>query len=200
MTVPARADRTAMTVEAFLDWPGDGSGRKFQLIDGVPRAMAPASMDHGVIQGNVYFAIESHLRANKMPCRTAPEGPVVPPLKSRKNARAPDVVVTCTPPSTSRVADDPLLIVEILSPSNVDETWESIRAMAALRSLREIVVVESERVGIEVYRRTSEGDWPTEPEVVTAGGTVHFASIGLDVPVADVYRMTLLAAQAAAAP
>jgi hypothetical protein len=24
-----------MTVAEFLDWPGDGSGRKFQLVDGV---------------------------------------------------------------------------------------------------------------------------------------------------------------------
>ena len=23
-----------MTVEEFLDWPGDGSGKKFELVDG----------------------------------------------------------------------------------------------------------------------------------------------------------------------
>ena len=42
-----------MTVEEFLDWPGDGSERKFQLIEGEPVAMAPASVTHGIIQANV---------------------------------------------------------------------------------------------------------------------------------------------------
>lgn len=189
----SRQGLRTMTVEEFLDWPGDGSGRKFQLIDGEPRAMAPASMDHGVIQLKIGRAIDAHLEARGMPCRTATEGPVIPPLKSRKNARAPDVVVTCTPPSTSRVADAPLLIVEVLSPSNEDESWDTIRSLAGLRSLQEILVVWSTRVEAEVYRRTAEGDWPTEPDTVGAGGTIRLSSIGLELPIADVYRMTLLA-------
>ncbi|NJO56528.1 MAG: Uma2 family endonuclease [Rhodospirillales bacterium] len=202
MTAARRQDAQvpAMTVEAFLDWPGDGTGRKFELVDGVPRAMAPASMDHGVIRGNVVTAFNNHFRGADMRCRAATEGPVVPPFKSRINAWAPDVVVTCTPPSTSRVADEPLLIVKLLSPSNEDETWACIRALAGLRSLQEIVAVWSTRVEAEVYRRTPAGDWPTEPETIGPGGIVHLASIGLHLPIAEVYRMTLLAEAAGGAP
>jgi hypothetical protein len=36
-----------MTVADFLDWPGDGTGRKFQLVDGEVRAMSPGSVTHG---------------------------------------------------------------------------------------------------------------------------------------------------------
>jgi Putative restriction endonuclease len=39
------------TVADFLAWPGDGTGRKFQLVDGEVRAMSPASAVHSVIQG-----------------------------------------------------------------------------------------------------------------------------------------------------
>ena len=39
-----------MTVADFLDWPGDGSGRKYQLVDGELRAMSPGSATHGTIQ------------------------------------------------------------------------------------------------------------------------------------------------------
>ena len=39
-----------MTVADFLDWPGDGSGRKFQLVDGELRGMSPGSATHGTIQ------------------------------------------------------------------------------------------------------------------------------------------------------
>jgi hypothetical protein len=38
---------SAMTVADFLDWPGDGTGRKFQLVDGALRAMSPGSATHG---------------------------------------------------------------------------------------------------------------------------------------------------------
>ena len=37
-----------MTVAEFLDWPGDGSGRRYELVDGEPRAEAPASTIHGI--------------------------------------------------------------------------------------------------------------------------------------------------------
>ena len=54
---------TRMTVAEFLDWPGDGSRRKFQLIDGDPRAMAPASITHGIIQANFARLSGNHLTA-----------------------------------------------------------------------------------------------------------------------------------------
>ena len=43
-----------MTVAAFLAWdPGDRSGRLWQLRDGVPEAMAPATEAHGAIQAEL---------------------------------------------------------------------------------------------------------------------------------------------------
>jgi hypothetical protein len=37
-----------MTVDEFLEWPGDSSGQKFELIDGEPRATAPAGVAYGI--------------------------------------------------------------------------------------------------------------------------------------------------------
>ena len=43
-----------MTVAEFLDWdPRDAHGRRWQLIDGVPVAMAPAADRHGSIQSEL---------------------------------------------------------------------------------------------------------------------------------------------------
>ena len=36
-----------MTVDEFIGWAGDG---RWELVDGEPRAMAPASATHGIIQ------------------------------------------------------------------------------------------------------------------------------------------------------
>jgi Uma2 family endonuclease len=53
MTALPKLVPSRMTVEEFLDWPGDGSGKKFELVDGEPRALAPASGTHGRIQATL---------------------------------------------------------------------------------------------------------------------------------------------------
>jgi Uma2 family endonuclease len=58
-----------MTVDEFLDWPGDGSAQKFELIDGELRAIAPASVSHGIIQANVAGILRSHLIGKSPLCR-----------------------------------------------------------------------------------------------------------------------------------
>ncbi|MGE0699446.1 MAG: Uma2 family endonuclease [Hyphomicrobiaceae bacterium] len=182
-----------MTVEEFFAWGGGGHAGKLELVDGVVRAMAPASATHALMQGNIVAAIHAHLRASGGRCRVAPEAPVRPALGHGINARVPDIAVTCAPPSTSRTFDEPILIIEVMSPSNDDDTWESIRALAPLPTLREIVVVQSERIGIEVYRKGVDGGWPDGPEgTLDAAGTFRLESIGLDLTVADVYAGTHL--------
>ena len=191
-TVSHKSPPPRMTVEEFFAWDGGGHVGKLELIDGVVRAMAPASATHAIIQGNLVAAIHNHLRGHGSPCRVAPEAPIRPAIGNRSsNTRAPDVAVTCAPPSASKTFVDPVLIIEVLSPGNVDETWESIRALAPLPTLTEIVVVESETVGIEIYRKDARGAWSETPEVHT-DGAFRLASIGLDLAVAEVYRGTHL--------
>lgn len=49
---------THMTVEAFLDWV-PATGQLWQLVDGTPIAMAPASDAHGAIQSEIAFLLTS---------------------------------------------------------------------------------------------------------------------------------------------
>lgn len=183
-----------MTTEEFLAWDGGGHAGKLELVDGVVRAMAPASATHAIIQLNIGTAFNTHLRSRNSPCRAGTEAPIVPPMGKRANARAPDVSVTCAPPTDSPTFDDPVLIVEVISPSNEAETWESIRALAGLPALQEILVVQSTRVEVHVFRRDAGGAWPSDPVVWGPGGVAHLTSIDLDLPVAEIYRQTLLAA------
>jgi Uma2 family endonuclease len=195
MTAQLKNPSKLMTLDQFFAWDGGGHAGKLELIDGLVRAMSPASVTHSMIQGNILFAIKTHLRGSR--CRASPEAPVVPPLNTAINARVPDVAVTCAPLTDSNVLEDPLLIVEVLSPSNEVETWGSIRSLAGLVSLTEILVVQSTFVEAEVYRRDAKGAWPTQTETTRAGGTIRLASIDLELPMADVYSDTMLAAAAA---
>ena len=182
-----------MTVEEFLAWDGGGHVGKLELVEGVVRAMAPASATHGMIQGNIVTAINIHLRARNSPCRAGTEAPIMPPLSRRMNARAPDVSVTYSPPADDGTFVDPVLIVEVMSPSNENETWDSIHALASLQSLQEVLVVYSTRVEVQAFRRDQGGKWINEPETATSTASViQLRSIGLELPVTDIYLGTHL--------
>ncbi len=181
-----------MTADEFIDWDGGGHLGKMELVHGEVRAMSPASGTHALIQANLAFLIGAHLRAKKMPCRVGTEAPIQPQMHANDNVRAPDLAVTCAPPSSAKTFPDPVLIIEVMSPSNRQETWDSIYAMATITSLTEIAIVESDAVRVEVFHRLSEGGWPKSGVVCEAGSTVRLESIGADLPVAEIYAGTHL--------
>ena len=118
---------TRLTVPEFLAWDSeDRSGRLWQLHDGLPEAMAPASETHGSIQSELGRLIGNHLLAHRPGCRVVTTPSVVPRVRSSDNLRIPDLAVTCTPPRGERLLEAPVLLIEILSPSNADETWANV--------------------------------------------------------------------------
>ena len=184
-SVPSR-----MTVDEFLSWDsGDESGRLWELVDGEPVAMAPGSQNHGALQGEIGRRIANHLRDARPGCRLIVTPGVVPRLSSNRNFRIPDLGVTCSPPSAELVVPDPVLLVEILSPSNEGATWRNVWAYTTIPTVAEILAVRSTRIEAELLRRLPDGNWPTEPEILRAGDRLTLTSIGLSV-VLDLFYAT----------
>ena len=74
-----------MTVAEFLEWePDDKSGALWQLRDGEPEMMVPASDPHGSIQSELAYLITAHLRATGRSCRASPSNV----SRTRANVRA----------------------------------------------------------------------------------------------------------------
>jgi Uma2 family endonuclease len=118
----------------------------------------------------------------------------VPRLRANANLRVPDLGVTCSPNEPGQiVVPDPVLLIEILSPSNEADTRENVWAYATIPSVREILVVHSTRVAAELLRRRPDGTWPEEAEEVRQGGTLRLDSIDLTCPLSEVYARTHLA-------
>jgi Uma2 family endonuclease len=178
-----------MTVEAFLDWqPPDG--RMWQLVDGQPRAMAPASVTHAFIQFELGRLIGNHLIDGRVPCRVVGNAGTQPHVNADQNVRIPDLAVTCDPvPPGTKLMGRPLLIIEILSASNRAETWSNVWTYTSQPSVREIVVVSSLAMEAHVLRRMADGAWPATPTRLTEGDLV-FESIDLTLPLAAIYRDT----------
>ncbi len=180
-----------LSVDEFLDWdPGDGQA--WQLVNGEPQAMALAKRTHGALQGELSRLVQNHLLAQGSPCSGVIAPGVVPHVQASTNMRVPDFAVTCTDYDVEEAAlNSPVLIVEILSPSNQAETWSNIWTYTTIPSVQEILVLFSIKIGAELLRRRNDGSWPQEPERITNGDLV-LDSIGFCVPLADVYRTTRL--------
>jgi Uma2 family endonuclease len=187
-SVPSR-----MTVDEFLSWDaGDESGRLWELVDGEPVAMAPGSQNHGALQGEIGRRIANHLREARSGCRLIVTPGIVPRLSSNRNVRIPDLGVTCSPPSADLVVPDPVLLVEILSPSNEAATWRNVWAYTTIPTVTEILAVRSTRIEAELLRRLPDGNWPNEPEILRAGDRLTLTSIGLSVVLELFYETSSL--------
>jgi Uma2 family endonuclease len=182
-----------MTVAEFLDWDsGDRTGALWQLRDGEPEMMAPASDPHGSIQSELNYLLTAHLRSRGGPCRVVTAPGVVPSHRSEENCLVPDLGITCAPPSGARLMLEPVVLIEILSPTNVSKTRANVRAYRTIPTVAEIVVLHSTAIAGEILRRGPNGAWPRHPEIVDADGTLRLDSIGFVAPLRDAYRTTAL--------
>lgn len=111
-----------MTVREFLAWES-GDGRRYELVDGEPRAMAPAGTIHAFLQNEIGLLIGNHLRERLPGCMVLANPGVVPRLLTAHNMRLPDLGVTCSPLMPGQTAvSDPVLLIEVLSLSDQAQT------------------------------------------------------------------------------
>lgn len=174
-----------MTVEEFCSWEG-GDGRRWELRDGVPVMMAPGTRAHGRVAGRLAGRIDEALRGRR-PCEAVVEAGIASALRDDTLLVA-DVAVTCAPPSPGeRLVADPVLVVEVLSPSTArDDRGEKLPDYRAMPSVREILLVEAETPHAEIHRRLDGDRWLTTllrgPDAL-----LELESVGLAVRLGDLY-------------
>ena len=156
-----------------------------EYVDGAIYQMAGASDKHNLIAGDIYANLLVHLRDSV--CQ-----PFFGDIKvrvSRKIYYYPDVLVSCEEnPKDAHFRNEPILIVEVVSPST-ERTDRSEKLLYYLQmpSLKEYVVVDQDKMNVEIHRRESDGNWTTYyyDEV---GESVEFASVEMSLPLAEIYR------------
>jgi len=176
-----------LTVDDFQDWepPFGMEDLRWELVDGIPVAMAPPGINHGAIQSMAAFLFTAHLRAHRPGCRVITIPGVIPGLRSRFNERIPDLGVSCAPFTDGRSLVEPVLLVEILSPSNETKTRSNAWAYATIPSVQEVLILASTAVRAEVLRQGEE-----MPDVIAGSDILRLTSIGYEGPLADFYATT----------
>jgi Uma2 family endonuclease len=151
----ATAAPKRMTVAEFLEWD-DGTDTRYELVRGEIVAMAPPSPAHGRIAVNLGRHLANHL---KPPCSAVAQAGIVVPDRDDTRYEA-DLAVTCTPepPGTQHIVD-PVLIVEILSPSTARRDHNTkLPDYRAIPAVREILAISSRERRVEHWRR-AEDQW-----------------------------------------
>lgn len=171
--------------EAYMEMEM-ASPERHEYVDGEIFAMVGTSSIHNELVFNITSILKNHLRGK--PCRIYMES-----IKLRVEAANcyfyPDVMVTCSETDRQEryVMNEPLLVVEILSPSTaLYDRDKKFAAYRQLPSLQEYVLVDAEQTTLDCYRRAEGGEWILHP--YGAGETVFLHSLDLTFPVEAAYQ------------
>lgn len=114
----------------------------------------------------------------------------------------PDIVVSCDQRDQTalKVIRYPQLIVEVLSPGTEGfDRGDKFKFYRRIQTLQEYVLIDSEKMSVESYRRNEKGKWeltaypPDEVSTNEQGSGVHFASLGFHCSLALLYEDVELA-------
>ncbi len=91
------------------------------------------------------------------------------------------------------MVQEPVLLIEILSPSDEPETRANVWTYTTIPSVREILLVRSTRVEAELLRKGDDGNWPERAAIIGSGEVLGLKSVDFAAPLTSVYRTTGLA-------
>lgn len=160
--MPALKDQRFILIAEYLAGE-EISEVKHEFFAGTVHAMAGATNQHNSIAVSALISIGGQLRGK--PCQ---------PFNSDTKVRIefpdhtrfyyPDAMVVCHPnPLTDHFQDQPVVVIEVLSDSTRRaDLGEKRDAYLTLPSLKVLVLVESDRPEVTVYRRKSEGGFAPE--------------------------------------
>jgi Uma2 family endonuclease len=156
-----------LTSDEFLSWAQTMDGR-WELFDGVPVMMSPERVLHGATKGEVYAALRTAVRRAKLPCRVYPDGVAV--RITAKSTYQPDASVSCgrAPPGDALAIDDPVVVVEVLSPSTAAvDHGRKLSGYFSLPSVEHYLILDPER-RVAIHHKRGVGD-AIETRVLTEG-------------------------------
>jgi len=177
--------KTKISVEDYLAGE-EISPVKYEYVYGEVYAMAGTSDKHNFIAGDIYAALLNHLR--DLLCQ-----PFMGDIKVRVSPHVyyyPDVLVSCEQnPENPHFRNQPILIVEVLSPSTQEiDRREKLLFYQQMPSVQEYAVVEQEKMHVEIHRRQPDGHWITYYFNQDADEEVEFQSVELTMTLGEIYR------------
>lgn len=156
-----------MTADEFLLW-AEGKEGRWELHDGAPVMMSPERALHAETKAEAYVALRDAIRLKGLSCRVYPDGMAI-----RIDARItyePDASVSCgpRPPADALAVDDPIIVVEVLSPNTASiDHGRKLSGYFSLPSVEHYLILDPERRVVTHHKR-GRGD-AIETRVLSEG-------------------------------
>jgi Uma2 family endonuclease len=184
--VAAREHLPRLTPAEYFAWE-EQQEVKHEYFDGEVFAMTGGTVNHGRIGGRIFALIDDHLIESDR-C-IALNSDVKIKIQAAEKYVYPDASATCDERDrqTTQYISHPSLIVEVLSPSTeAYDRGKKFKLYQQSIALMEYVLVSSEEIEIEVFRKNDRGKW--EVTNYLAGDDVELESINLTFPIDSIYR------------
>jgi Uma2 family endonuclease len=169
------------TVAEFEAWHARQPER-WEFIAGATVMMAPGSLPHTIIKGNVFAALRAKLAGS--PCRAFVDGAQV---RGRRLSAIPDVDVACASIDlASPTIAEPMVIVEVLSPySERDDTLRKWQGYCLIPSLQHYLVVAQDSRFVTLHTRTGAASFE---ERVFQDGVIELGSLRVSLSLDEIYE------------
>jgi Uma2 family endonuclease len=148
--------------DAFILAYGEKDVR-YEMYDGEVFAMAGGSPNHSLVSIAAILALRS--RAKARGCETHGADLYVRPEDDNKSAMSPDAYVRCGPkmPQSQRYVTDPLVIIEVLSPSTMQfDRGAKLQRYFKFDSLEHVILLYQNEYRAEMWTRPPEGSVDTD--------------------------------------
>ncbi len=175
----------SMTPEQYLAWEQQ-QPIKYEYINGEVYGMTRETFPHNNIVINLVSALKSHLQGKNCKVEMADTKVAV---SSNSLFFYPDVVVSCDPRDreSRNIIYYPCLIVEVLSPSTEAlDRGKKLEHYCQIESLKEYVLIDSEKICIECYQRNEKNQW--EATTYTQEFSVKLESINFEFTTSLLYE------------
>jgi len=147
-----------MTVPEFLAWAETQESGRYELIRGEIVAMAPERWEHVEAKQRAFLALATAIQQAGVACQALIDGLAV--AVDDATSYIPDALVNCGERGApgSMIAPQPVIVVEVLSPSthNVDKTVK-LADYFRVPGLSHYLIVDLGRRHVLHYRRQPDG-------------------------------------------
>jgi Uma2 family endonuclease len=180
----ANTQSPKITAADYLEWEPQ-QGQRYEYINGNVVAMTGGTVPHNDIAINLLTALLPSVRANG--CRIN-----IADVKLCVDESGlyyyPDLLVSCHPQDLNahKFIQFPNLIAEILSPGTADkDRTDKFTDYQQIPTLQEYLLISSEKVSVECYRRGEGRMWLYYP--YTSGDSIELESLGISILIEQLY-------------
>ena len=184
MTALAQPQPPRMTADEFIAWAMEQpDGGRYELVGGEVVGMAPERVARARVKARVFNALADAIERGGLACEAFPDGMAV--QVSADTVYEPDAQVRCGPrlPGSAVTIPDPVVVVEVLSPSTrAHDAGAKLGGYFLLPSVRHYLLLDIRTRTLIHHARAEDGGIATR---IARDGAVRLDPPGTALDVAE---------------